>query len=137
MATSAPLSQGTLVVDSVDFSDQATAIVVSQVTEALESTSFGDTARKYTAGLGNHEVSATLFLSLGTGEVEEKIQSLIGTTFTVVATPTTSVTPGTDNPEYTLTGCYLEEADVINSSVGELATIDVVFRGGSLARATS
>lgn len=137
MATSAPLSQGTLVVDSVDFSDQATSITVSKVIEALESTAFGDTARKYTAGLGNYEVSATLFLSLGTGEVEEKIASLVGTTFNVVATPTTSVTPGTDNPEYTLTGCYLEEADVINSSVGELATIDVTFRGGSLARATS
>jgi len=137
MATTTVLSQPALLINSVDYSDQCTSAVVTINFEQLEATSFADGARKYTAGLGNHEVSATLFLSLGTGEVEEKIQSLIGTTFTVVATPTTSVTPGTDNPEYTLTGCYLEEADVINSSVGELATIDVVFRGGSLARATS
>ena len=137
MATSAALSQGTLVVDSVDFSDQATSIMVSKVVEALEATAFGDPARKFKPGLGNYEVSATLFLSYGTGEVEEKLASLVGTVFDVVATPTTSVTPGTDNPEWSLTGCYLEQADVINSSVGELPTIDVVFRGGSLARATS
>ena len=47
MATTVVLNQATLVVDSVDFSDQASTITVTESYEALESTAFGDTARKF------------------------------------------------------------------------------------------
>jgi hypothetical protein len=137
MATTVVLNQATLVVDSVDFSDQVQSISIMEQYEALESTAFGDTARKFVKGLGNHEISATLFIAYGTSEVEEKMNSLVGTNFDVVVTPTASVTPGTSNPEYTLTGCYLESITPVNGGVGELPTIDVVFRGGALTRATS
>lgn len=137
MATTVVLNQATLVVDSVDFSDQVQSISIMEQYEALESTAFGDTARKFVKGLGNHEISATLFIAYGTSEVEEKMNSLVGSNFDVVVTPTASATPGTDNPEYTLTGCYLESITPVNGGVGELPTIDVVFRGGALTRATS
>ena len=137
MSTTVVLNQATLVVDSVDFSDQVQSISIMEQYEALESTAFGDTARKFVKGLGNHEISATLFIAYGTSEVEEKMNSLVGTNFDVVVTPTTSATPGTDNPEYTLTGCYLESITPVNGGVGEVPTIDVVFRGGALTRATS
>jgi hypothetical protein len=137
MATTVVLNQATLTVDSVDFSDQVSTITVTESYEALESTAFGDTARKFVKGLGNHEISATLMISYGTSEVEEKFNSLAGTTFNVVVTPTTSTSAGTDNPSYTLTGCYLESVTPVNGGVGELPTMDVVFRGGALSRATS
>ena len=137
MATTVVLNQATLTVDSVDFSDQVSTITVTESYEALESTAFGDTARKFVKGLGNHEISATLMIAYGTSEVEEKFNSLAGTTFNVIVTPTTSATPGTDNPAYTLTGCYLESVTPVNGGVGELPTMDVVFRGGALTRATS
>jgi len=137
MATTVVLNQATLTVDSVDFSDQVSTITVTESYEALESTAFGDTARKFVKGLGNHEISATLMIAYGTSEVEEKLNSLAGTTFNVVVTPTTSTTPGASNPEYTLTGCYLESVTPVNGGVGELPTMDVVFRGGALTRATS
>jgi|DEB0MinimDraft_3_1074331.scaffolds.fasta_scaffold193207_1 hypothetical protein len=137
MATTVVLNQATLTVDSVDFSDQVSTITVTESYEALEATAFGDTARKFVKGLGNHEISATLMISYGSSEVEEKLNSLAGTTFNVVVTPTTSGTPGTDNPEYTLTGCYLENVTPVNGGVGELPTMDVVFRGGSLTRSTT
>ena len=137
MSTTVVLNQATLVVDSVDFSDQVQSISIMEQYEALESTAFGDTARKFVKGLGNHEISATLFIAYGTSEVEEKMNSLVGTNFDVVVTPTTSATPGTDNPEYTLTGCYLESITPVNGGVGELPTIDVVFRGGALTRSVT
>jgi hypothetical protein len=137
MATTVVLNQANLTIDSVDFSDQCSQVTVTEAYEALESTGFGDTARKFVKGLGNHEISATLMISYGTSEVEEKLNSLAGTTFNVVVTPTTSATPGTSNPEYTLTGCYLETVTPINGGVGELPTMDVTFRGGALTRATS
>ena len=137
MATTVVLNQATLVADSVDFRDQGQSISSMEQYEALESTAFGDTARKIGEGLGNHEISATLFIAYGTSEVEEKMNSLVGTNFDVVVTPTTSATPGTDNPEYTLTGCYLESITPVNGGVGELPTIDVVFRGGALTRSVT
>ena len=137
MATTVVLNQANLSVDSVDFSDQCSTVTVTESYEALEATAFGDTARKFVKGLGNHEISATLMIAYGTSEVEEKFNSLAGTTFDVVVTPTTSATPGTSNPEYTLTGCYLESVTPVNGGVGELPTMDVVFRGGALTRATS
>ena len=137
MATTVVLNQANLSVDSVDFSDQCSTVTVTESYEALEATAFGDTARKFVKGLGNHEISATLMIAYGTSEVEEKLNSLAGTTFNVVVTPTTSATPGTDNPAYTLTGCYLESVTPVNGGVGELPTMDVVFRGGALTRATS
>lgn len=137
MATTVVLNQATLTVDSVDFSDQVSTITVTESYEALESTAFGDTARKFVKGLGNHEISATLMIAYGTSEVEEKFNSLVGTTFNVVVTPTTSATPGTSNPAYTLTGGYLESVTPVAGGVGELPTMDVVFRGGALTRATS
>ena len=90
MATTVVLNQATLTVDSVDFSDQVSTITVTESYEALEATAFGDTARKFVKGLGNHEISATLMISYGSSEVEEKLNSLAGTTFNVVVTPTTS-----------------------------------------------
>ena len=118
MATTVVLNQANLTIDSVDFSDQCSQISVTEAYEALEATGFGDTARKFVKGLGNHEISATLMISYGTSEVEEKLNSLAGTTFNVVVTPTTSTSAGTDNPEYTLTGCYLESVTPINGGVG-------------------
>jgi len=134
MATTVVLNQATLTVDSVDFSDQVSNITVTESYEALESTAFGDTARKFVKGLGNHEISATLMIAYGSSEVEEKFNDLAGTTFNVVVTPTTSTSAGVANPEYTLTGCYLESVTPINGGVGELPTMDVVFRGGALTR---
>ena len=137
MATTVVLNQATLTVDSVDFSDQVNTITVTESYEALESTAFGDTARKFTKGLGNHEISCTLMISYGTSEVEEKLNSIVGTAVDVVVTPTTSATPGTSNPAYTLANTYLESVTPINGGVGELPSVDVTFRGGQLSRATS
>ena len=137
MATTVVLNQATLTVDSVDFSDQVSTITVTESYEALESTGFGDTARKFVKGPGHHEISCTLMISYGTSEVEEKLNSIVGTAVNVVVTPTTSGTPSTSNPAYTLTGGYLESITPVNGGVGELPTMDVVFRGGALTRATS
>jgi hypothetical protein len=136
MATTTVLSNPAIEIDSVDFTDQCTSAVVTETFEALEATAFGDTARKYTKGLGNHEITATLMIAYGTGEVEEKLNSLVGTTFNVEVGAASLTASGT-NPVYTLTGCYLESVTPINGSLGALQTVDVTFRGGALTRAVA
>jgi hypothetical protein len=137
MATTTVLSQPALLINSVDYSDQCTSATVTINFEALEATSFADGARKYTAGLGNHEVTCTLMLAYGTSEVEENLSALVGTTTDVVVYATSSTTPGVANPEWTFSGSYLESITPVNGSLGELQTIDLTFTGGTYVRATS
>lgn len=137
MATTTVLSQPALLINAVDYSDQCTSAVVTINFEQLEATSFADGSRKYTAGLGNHEVSATLMLAYGTSEVEENLAALVGTTTDVVVYATSSTTPGVANPEYTFSGMYLSSVTPINGALGALQTIDLSFNGGTYVRATS
>ena len=136
MATSTYLSNPTVTINSVDLSDQCTSATVTYTAEALEATAFGDTARKYTSGLQNNEVTVTLYQSYAASETEATIYSLVGTTTTIVLKPSSSAV-GATNPSYTLTGAYLESHTPIAASLGELSTITLTFRGGTLAKAVA
>lgn len=136
MATVTNLTNPYLEIDGTDWTQQATTVSVVSTIEALESTSFGDTARNYTAGLQANEITATLMLAYGAAEIETDLAGLIGTTFNVVVGATSS-TPAADNPVYTLTGCYLESYTGINGDFGSLSTVDLTFRGGALTRAVA
>jgi hypothetical protein len=85
-------------------------------------------------GLQSIEVSMTLLLSYGSGEVEAMLADIIGKgTTTVVASPS-GTTESATNPEYTLTNVMFANASVINSTVGELATVELTGTAGTWAR---
>lgn len=136
MATSTYLSNPTVTINSVDLSDQCTSATVTYTAEAQEATAFGDTARKYVSGLQNNEVTVTLYQSYAATETEATIYSLVGTTTTIVLKPS-SAAVGATNPSYTLTGAYLESHTPIAASLGELSTVTLTFRGGTLAKAVA
>jgi hypothetical protein len=133
MATSTYLSNPSVTINSVDLSDQCTSATVTYTAEALEATAFGDTARKYTSGLQNNEVTVTLYQSYAATETEATIYNLVGTTTTLVLKPGSGAVSST-NPSYTLTGAYLESHTPIAASLGELSTVTLTFRGGTLAK---
>ena len=129
MATSTYLSNPVVTVNSVDLSDQCTAATFTHRVDQLEATAFGDTDRKYTAGLGNHEVTLSLYMSYASSETYATLSALVGTTTPVVVKPATGSESAT-NPGFTLTGAFLAELPVINATMGELSTVDVTFVGG-------
>lgn len=135
MATTTYLANPTVTVNSVDLSDQCTAATFIERYDQLEATAFGDTARKYTKGLGNHELTLSLYMSYATSETYATLSSLVGTTTTVVVKPASGAASAT-NPGLTLTGCFLAELPN-NFQMGELSTIDVVFVGGSYSAVTA
>ena len=130
MATSTYLSNPVVTVNSVDLSDQCTAATFTHRYDQLESTAFGDTDRKYVKGLGNHEVTLTLYMSYAASETYATLAALVGTTTTVRVQPSSPPDSAT-NPGFILTGAFLAELPVINASLGELATVDVTFTGGT------
>ena len=108
--------------------------------EQLETTSFGDTARKYGAStvtsLQNNSIEVELYQSYAASETEATIYGLVGIQTTLLLKPT-SAAVGATNPSYTLTGAYLSAHTPINASLGELSTITLTFTGGVLTKAVA
>ena len=140
MATSVYLSNPVVTINSVALTDQCTSATVNYVYEQLETTSFGDTARKFggaaVTSLQNNSIEVELYQSYAASETEATIFGLVGITTNIVVAPASGTATAT-NPIYTLTGCYLESHTPINASLGELSTITLSFAGGVLTKAVS
>jgi hypothetical protein len=140
MATSVYLSNPKVTINAVDLQDQCTSATVNYVLEQLETTAFGDTARKYGAStvtsLQNNSIEVELYQSYAASETEATIYGLVGIQTTLIVAPATGAASAT-NPTYTLTGAYLESHTPINASLGELSTITLTFSGGVLTKAVA
>ena len=140
MATSVYLSNPVVTINSVALTDQCTSAVVTYALDQLETTTFGDTARKFGAAtvssLQNNTIEVELFQSYAASETEATIYGLVGITTTVIVAPASGVASAT-NPIYTLTGCYLASHTPIMANLGELSSITLVFAGGALTKAVS
>jgi len=136
MATVTYLSNPTVTVTSpsaMTLTDHCSAATLTLTAEALENTAFGQTSRTFTAGLYSNELTLTLFQSYGATEVETMLNSMFGVISTIVISPA-GATESASNPEYTLTGCYLETVTPILTTVGELSVVEATFKGGSFVR---
>ena len=140
MATTVYLSNPNVTINSVALQDQCTSAVVNYVYEQLETTSFGDTARKFggsaVTSLQNNSIEVELYQSYAASETEATIFGLVGIVTTLVVAPASGSVSST-NPFYTLVGAYLESHTPINASLGELSTITLTFSGGVLTKTTS
>ena len=130
MSTSTYLSNPVVTVNSIALTDQCTAATLTHRFDQLEATAFGDTDRKYVKGLGNHEVTLSLYMSYASGDTYATLASLVGTTTTVRVQPTSGADSAT-NPAFILTGAFLAELPVLSATMGELSTVDVTFVGGT------
>ena len=140
MATTVYLSNPNVTINSVALQDQCTSAVVNYVYEQLETTAFGDTARKFggsaVTSLQNNTIEVTLYQSFAASETEATIFGLVGIVTTLVVAPASGSVSST-NPFYTLVGAYLESHTPINASLGELSTITLTFSGGVLTKTTT
>ena len=140
MATSVYLSNPSVTINSVDLTDQCTSAVINYVYEQLETTAFGDTARKFggsaVTSLQNNSIDVTLYQSYAASETEATIFGLVGIVTTLVVKPS-SAAVGATNPSYTLTGAYLSAHTPINASLGELSELTLTFSGGVLTKAVA
>lgn len=128
MSTSTLLSNPIITVGGVDISDQCQSATVTVRYSALTATAFGDVDSKYVRGLGDHEISLSLYGSFAASETWATLSALVGTATTVVVKPAAG-SESVTNPGITLTGTFL--AELPNAfALGELVACDVVFQGG-------
>lgn len=138
MATSTFLSNATVNitqgVTTWDVSDQLSSVSVQIGYAELDATTLGDTGSKAVKGLQTVEVSMSLFLSYGAGEIEDMIQACVGQGTTTLVISPSGTTESASNPEYTILNAMLASGPVINSTVGELATAELTWTMGTWAR---
>ena len=120
-----------------DLTDQCKSVVITKSREALDQSSFGDTGRQFTGGLTNVTVTATLLMEYSsTPGTYVDLTSLVGTRCYVAVKPTSGAI-STTNPEFQITGAYLESLDVVNGTVGELSEVEITLVGGTLVEDTT
>jgi hypothetical protein len=79
-------------------------------------------------------VTLTMFMNYGTGEIEATLFDQVGDgTTTLVISPAGS-TESASNPEYTISNAMLASFTPIVTTVGELSQVSVSYVGGTWAR---
>ena len=130
------LTDASITINSVDLSSRTNQVTINYEKEAVESTAFGDSGRKYVAGLQNVTVDVELQQDFAASNVEATVFPLVGTSTTIVVKPTSSAVSST-NPSYTIASTYLAAHTPVNGAVGELATTSLSFQGGTVTKATA
>lgn len=123
-------------VGGVDLSSHIKKVTLSTKRTELETTTFGNTAKRRVAGLADSSIALEFNQDFTASTVEASIYSLLGTTATVVVKPTSS-TVSTTNPSYTMT-VLVTEWTPLDAQVGELATASITWPvDGAITKATA
>ena len=122
----------TFTIDGVDLSAWTTAGSVNVVYETLDKTTYDNTSRLMTSGLGNHTATIDLFMDYSAAATYATLKDLVGEAVTIVYQPAAGAQTAT-NPGFQLTNTYLGELPVISMTLGELQSISLEFTGGDYA----
>jgi len=110
---------------SSDISDHVASITLSSSFDVVETTSFGDSAKKRVAGLVDNSITLELHQDYAASSIESIIYPLLGTAVAFEVRPV-NTTVGATNPKYT-GSALVTEWTPLNGSVGELATASVTW----------
>jgi hypothetical protein len=126
---------------SSDISDYITSVSLNTTYDVIDTTAFGDTARKRVAGLADNSITIEFQADFASGALEQIIYqsqatNTLGTTVYMEVRPTSSSVSAT-NPKYTF-NALVSEYPILNGAVGELATGSVTWPiSGAITKATS
>lgn len=135
------LTNAYVVLASTDISSFVSSVSLSTTYDVVETTAFGDTARKRIAGLADNSITVEFHQDFASGGLEQLIYpddatSKLGTTVAMEIRPV-NTTVGPTNPKYTFSA-LLTEWTPVNGAVGELATVSVTWPiSGAISKATS
>lgn len=133
------LTDAKVTINSVNLSDHIASITINETTDVVETTAFSNTAKTRVAGLKDNSVTLEFHQDFAASNVEATINgspSLVGTTTTIVVTPTSSSVSAT-NPSYSFSALVAEWTP-LSGSIGELSTASVTWPiSGAITKATS
>jgi hypothetical protein len=123
-------------IGGVDLSSHITKVTLSATRAEVETTTFGNTAKRRIAGLADNSVSIDFNQDFAAAAVEATLYPLIGATAAVVVKPNGTAT-GTANPAYSFSALITEWMP-LDAQVGELAAASITWPiDGTIAKATA
>jgi hypothetical protein len=128
------LSNPTVTIGGVDVTQNTSAASLEIGYDSLESTTFGDTGHRFVSGLQMVNVTLTMFMNYGTGEIEATLFDQVGDGTTTLVISPAGTTESASNPEYTITNAMLASFTPIVTTVGELSQVSVSYVGGTWVR---
>ena len=128
------LSNPSVTIGGVDVTQNTSAASLEIGYDSLESTTFGDTGHRFVSGLQMVNVTLTMFMNYGTGEIESTLFDQIGDgTTTLIIAPATGA-ESASNPVYTISNAMLSSFTPIVTTVAELSQVSVTYTGGTWVR---
>ena len=130
------LTDAKVTINSVNLSDHIASVSLQMSTDVVETTAFSSTAAKTrVAGLQDNSVTLEFHQDFASSNVEATIYPLLGSTATILVSPTSTVSA--TSPSYSFTA-LVSEWTPLNGGVGELATASVTWPiSGAITKATS
>lgn len=123
-------------IGGVDLSSHITKVTLSTSVNELETTTFGQTAKRRVGGLKDSTVAIDFNQDFAAAAVEATLYPLVGSTTAVVVKPNGTAVSAT-NPSYTF-NVLVTEWMPLDAQVGELASAGVTFPvDGTITKATA
>lgn len=130
------VTNAVVTIGGVDLSSHITKVTLSTSVNELETTTFGNTAKRRVAGLKDSTVAIDFNQDFAAAAVEATLYPLVGSTTQVVVKPNGTAASAT-NPSYTF-NALITEWMPLDAQVGELATASVTFPvDGTITKATA
>ena len=116
-----------ITIGGVNLSDHITSVGLSTSDDVVDTSAFGTgAARLRVAGLADNSVTLEFQQDFAASNVEATIYPMLGSTQTVVVTPTSATGGTATNPSYTFSA-LVSEWQPLSGAVGELATASVTW----------
>lgn len=130
------VTNANVTIGGVDLSSHITKVTLSTSRAELETTTFGNTAKRRVAGLADSSVSIDFNNDFAAASVEATLYPLIGSTAAVVVKPNGTAVSATA-PSYSFNALILEWMP-LDAQVGELATASITWPiDGTITKATA
>ena len=130
------LTNPSISIAGTDLSSSISSVTLDTKYDIIETTSFGDTAKKRVAGLADNSITLEFFQDFAASSVEATIFPLLGTAAVLIIKPVAS-TVTTTNPSYSVSA-LVSEWQPLKGGIGQLATASVTWPvSGAITKATA
>ena len=130
------LTNPSISIAGTDLSSSISSVTLDTKYDIIETTAFGDTAKKRVAGLADNSITLEFFQDFAASSVEATIFPLLGTAAALIIKPVAS-TVTTTNPSYSVSA-LVSEWQPLKGGIGQLATASVTWPvSGAITKATS
>lgn len=114
-----------ITIDAEDVSESLASVTLDISRESLEITAFGNSSRRYIAGLQDSSVTLSFHQDFAAGSIDSIVSGALGDTVAITITPTSGPI-STSNPSFEFDALVVQHVP-FSSNVGDLATQDLTF----------